>query len=74
MCKKVEDDGVWEPADRILYDASHTYCPDCVGEVREEIRALKKAGFPQPRRRSAVHVLRELFDPPFYTQPKTGEP
>ena len=72
VCKRIEDDGAWLPADEVLYDASHTYCPECAVSAREEIRAFRQACPSRPHRRTAAHALHELFNPPFYSRLDTG--
>ncbi len=43
VCMKIEIGDQWQPADSIIYDASHAYCPDCESVAREEILAFQNA-------------------------------
>jgi hypothetical protein len=56
VCKGVLAAGEWQPADAIIYEASHTYCPSCAVSAQEEIRAFKRAlhGASRPTSRLAV--------------------
>jgi len=43
VCKRVEMGDSWKPADGVIYDASHTYCPDCAVGAQDEILAYQHA-------------------------------
>lgn len=43
VCMGVLAEGEWQPADAIIYEASHTYCPSCAVSAQEEIRAFNRA-------------------------------
>lgn len=72
VCKKIETESDWEPADGIIYDASHTYCPACAKSARAEIQAYKRARGPQSPRRSGRPAIRDLFEPRFYSDTHSG--
>jgi hypothetical protein len=43
VCRSVQVDGEWIPADSIYFEASHTYCPACTVAAMDEIRAFHLA-------------------------------
>jgi hypothetical protein len=66
VCNRIEAGGAWEAADGVIFDASHTYCPDCAEHARTEIdeywhalhqqvRVQTCTGSLPLRRRSAVY-------------------
>lgn len=62
VCKKIEIRGRWSPADGIIYDASHTYCPTCAEDALDEIQAFKQARLRVAA--SGPGRLRALVNPP----------
>lgn len=67
VCKKIESGNTWIPTDGVIYEASHTYCPDCVEVALSEIQAYRDALQSKSICRSGKHLRLHAAKPLYYT-------